>query len=112
MPDQTVQVTYDPNATPQFTFDPDTVVMTAAGKIKLQQHPANATWTFTGGSVQNDTLGNFSTDVGGNGNSLTFNDQCKDRTRTSYCYTVTISYNGQSITSPDPAIVNEPPVMK
>ena len=56
MPDQTVLVTFNPTANPQFTFVPDEVRMTAAGKIILNRSPGSATWKFTAGDVKNDLL--------------------------------------------------------
>ena len=108
MPDQTVNVTFDPTATPKFTFDPDSVTMTAAGKIICLQRPSSATWKFTGGDVKEDTLNEFSSTVQGNGQSLHINDELKDTAKTPYDYYVTVVLNGTSYTSPDPVIVNDP----
>jgi hypothetical protein len=108
MPDQTVNVSFDPNANPQFSFDQSSVKMTAAGKVVLVQNPASATWTFTNAVVKDDTLNEFSSAVQGNGNSLQINDAFADTTKKKYSYDVTVSLNGQSYTSPDPEIVNDP----
>ena len=108
MPDQTVEVTYDPNARPKFTFAPDTVTMTAAGKVVLLRRPADAPWEFTGGFVKNDTLKQFSVSVHGNGSKLHVDDKCKDDRKTPYEYQVTVALNGYPHTSPDPVIVNDP----
>ena len=108
MPDQTVEVTFDPNATPQFTFTPSSVTMTGSGKVILQQSPASAKWTFGGAVVKDDTLEEFSTTVQGNGQSVQIADSFKDRTETGYSYDVTVDLNGQTYTSPDPEIVNDP----
>jgi hypothetical protein len=108
MPDQTVNVSFDPNANPQFTFDRQSVKMTAAGKVILLQNPASAPWTFTNAAVKGDTLNEFSPAVQGNGNSLQIGDAFLDRTETSYSYDVTVELNGVSYTSPDPQIVNDP----
>jgi hypothetical protein len=108
MPDQTVQVTFDPNATPQFTFTPSSVTMTGSGKVILEQSPANAAWTFDGAAVKDDTLDEFKARVVGNGQVVHIDDQFKDRQETGYSYDVTVALNGQTYTSPDPEIVNDP----
>ena len=109
MPDQNVDVTVDSSTTPPtFTFSPPSVTMTAAGKVILHRKPTQAAWTFVGGNVKNDTLGNFTTNVAGDGKTLTFNDALKDTVRTTYNYNVTILLNGSNVTSPDPDIVNDP----
>jgi hypothetical protein len=108
MPDQTVQVTFDPNATPQFTFTPSSVTMTGSGKVILQQYPADASWTFDAAVVKDDTLDEFDAKVIGNGQTVQIDDKFKDRTETGYSYDVTVELNGQSYTSPDPQIVNDP----
>ena len=108
MPDQTVQVTFDPNASPQFTFTPASVTMTGSGKVILQQSPASAPWTFDGAVVKDDTLDEFDATVHGNGQQVQIADSFKDRTETGYSYDVTVELNGQSYTSPDPQIVNDP----
>ena len=107
-PDQTVRVTFDPDATPQFTFDPDSVRMTAAGKVILLQHPASERWTFRDAAVKDDTLREFHPSVQGNGNALHIVDDFRDRTIKSYSYNVTVALNGNTFTSPDPKIVNDP----
>lgn len=108
MPDQTVNVTFDPTAEPQFTFDPDSVTMTSAGKIICLRRPPSATWKFTGGDVKEDPLDEFSSSVQGNGSSLHIDDKFYDKTETPYDYYVTVVLNGTSYTSPDPVIVNDP----
>jgi hypothetical protein len=108
MPDQTVNVSFDPNATPQFTFDSQSVKMTDAGKVILVQNPASAPWTFQNAVVKGDTLDEFSPAVQGNGNSLQISDAFRDQTKKSYSYDVTVELNGTSYTSPDPEIVNDP----
>lgn len=111
MPDITIKVTFDPNATPQFVFDPPgQSVMTAAGKLIFVQktvHPP-ATWSFVSANVQNDPLREFSSNPQGNGTSLQLNDTFQDSVRTSYCYTLTVTNGTMSWTSPDPVIVNQP----
>jgi hypothetical protein len=107
-PDQTVRVTFDPDATPQFTFDPDSVRMTAAGKVILLQHPASARWTFRDAMVKDDTLHEFHPEVQGSGNALHIIDDFRDKTKKSYSYNVTVALDGNTVTSPDPVIVNDP----
>lgn len=108
MPDQTVNVTFDPKAKVQFTFDPDTVEMSGAGKIILKRRPQSATWTFTGGDVKKDPLNEFSSSVQGNGRELHIDDQFRDTVRTEYEYFVTVELDGEPFKSPDPVIVNDP----
>jgi hypothetical protein len=111
VPDQNVDVTFDPTATPQFTFDCDAVRMTEAGKIILHRKPATAKWKFTDGSVKADPLNQFSFEPLGNGRLLVINDRCEDPPEEGakpYCYTVTVELDGAPVTSPDPVIVNDP----
>jgi hypothetical protein len=108
MPDQTVNVTFDPTSTPQFSFDQSSVKMTSAGRVILVQQPASATWTFQTAVVKDDTLQEFSSAVQGNGNSLQINDLFRDTATKHYSYDVTVMFDGVSYTSPDPEIVNDP----
>ena len=109
MPDQTVTVTFNPNANPQFSFDNDPVTMTAAGRIILNR-AGGSTWTFTGATITNPG-GQFGTPtVNPAGTSIDISDLCS--TAGSWCYTVTVSSNSVSYTSPDPEIVNDPPSPK
>jgi hypothetical protein len=108
MPDQNVNVTYDGT---NWTFVPDSVTMTASGMVICHQAGSNtSSWTFTGGNVKSDPLSQFSSRVAGNGTLLRITDQLKDPKgpKVTYPYYVTISYNGVSVTSPDPNIVNDP----
>jgi len=105
--DQTVEVTFDPNADPQFDFVPDPARMTAAGKIILIQHPASATWRFRGATIKDDDLGEFTVKVFGNGNALHIDDKCRQRREYPYNVTITTA-DDETITSPDPVIVNDP----
>ena len=104
----TVGVSFDPTANPQFTFDNESVVMRAAGKILLIQRPASQRWTFRDAEVKDDTLNQFSSTVVGSGNTLQINDEFRDRTRKAYSYNVTVDLDGRTFQSPDPVIVNEP----
>ena len=106
MPDQTVKVSFDPNANPQFTFDPDRVRMTASGKVIFQRRGESATWTFTGGAVKEDPYKEFSSSVQGQGRVLQMDDKCEHKM--DHEYTITVELNGTSHTSPDPVIVNDP----
>lgn len=107
MPDQTVTVSFDPNANPQFTFTPDSVTMTAAGKVILNRQ-GGQTWTFTSASVKNPPNGQFGTPtVNPAGTSVDISDVCSVKGQ--WGYTVTVSNNGTSYTSPDPDIINDPP---
>jgi len=105
MADITVQVTFDQNAQPQFTFAPDPARMNAAGKVILNRN-GSTTWTFTGAFVKNDTIGQFTVSVNPGGQVVQITDAF--RQMGTYGYRVTVTQNGRSFTSPDPEIVNEP----
>lgn len=106
MPDQTVTVSFDPNRTPQFTFDNDPVTMTASGKIILNRKGGES-WTFTGATITNPGNQFGSPSVNPAGTSIDISDACS--LRGSWCYTVSVRLNSNSYTSPDPEIVNDPP---
>ena len=110
MSDQSVEVTFDPNADPQFTFVPDTVTMTSAGKIVLHRRPQDAPWTFAGAWVE-DAGEQFSVRIP-NGGLLHIRDRFTDPRRTFHKYTITVQFEWQSYSrtyeSPDPVIVNDP----
>lgn len=83
MPDQTVKVSFTaPNS---FTFDPQDVPMTAAGKIVMHQNPSSVDWTFV--SV-NELPAQFTSNVTGNGQGVTINDG--HTSNGSWHYTVTV----------------------
>jgi len=109
MPDQTVEVTFDPHAEPQFTFVPDTVTMTRAGLIVFHRRPQNAPWKFKGGSVKGDA-GQFPASVIGNGSGLRMEDKFTDKEKTYHQYRVIVAFEDHEdpYTSPDPVIVNDP----
>ena len=105
MPDQTVTVTFDPNANPQFTFTPDPVSMTASGKVILNR-AGGSTWTFTSASITNG--GNqFTPTTNPGGTSINVSDA--HTSLGNFCYTVTVQLGAHSYTSPDPTIANDPP---
>jgi len=108
MPDQGVDVSFDPNAEPQFTFVPDTVTMTAAGKIVLHRRPQIAPWTFKEGSIKGNGSTQFSSTVHGNGSLLHIHDEFRDEFMARHPYTITVEFNGKDYVSPDPVIVNDP----
>jgi hypothetical protein len=105
-----VHVTFDPQATPQFKFDKDKVEMKAAGKIKLQRAPNSNSkkWKFRGATVKDDRLNEFRTRLGGQGQFLDIMDDFLDEHITTYSYNITVELDGQTYTSPDPVIVNDP----
>ncbi len=82
--------------------------MTARGKVIFHRRGASPTWTFTDGTVKDDTKKQFSARVQGQGRSLHIDDEFRDTVKTSYEYTVTVQLDGRSYTSPDPVIVNDP----
>jgi hypothetical protein len=103
-----VQVTYNPNNTPAWSFSPDPVRVTASGNIVFTQAPGS-NWKFTGASVQSGGSQFGTPQVNGNGSEMTLNDVCSAKGQ--WCYTVSVLPTGatQSVTSPDPQIVNDPP---
>ena len=113
MPDQSVEVTFDPNAVPQFTFVPETVTMTKAGKIVLHRRPQDAPWTFRSAKVENSgPPGQFSVSLHGNDSMIHIRDEWTDGSRVSHKYTVTVRFEWndhyRDYESPDPVIVNDP----
>ena len=107
MPDQTVRVTFNETANPQFTFTPPSVEMTSAGKVIFNRQ-GSASWTFVGARVKADTLNQFTPSVNPGGQVMQIQDAFRDSTRKAYQYTITVSQNGRQFTSPDPEIVNDP----
>lgn len=104
MPDQTVKVTFTPPN--RWTFAPDPVRMTAAGKVVLNRDPGNADWTFTNASVK-DGGGQFHPRVNPGGQHAEIRD---DHTSMgSFEYTVTVQDGNGTYTSPDPTIINLKP---
>lgn len=107
MPDQTVKVTFNPPNS--WTFDPDPVRMSAAGKVVLHRDPGNADWTFQGASVK-DGGGQFQSRVNPGGQHADIQD---DHTSMgSFEYTVTVQDGSGTYTSPDPTIINVQPPLK
>jgi hypothetical protein len=108
MPDITVTVSFDSNATPQFTFTPYTATLNASGRIILNR-AAGSSWTFTGATITNGGT-QFTPNVNNGGTNINISDAYTSMG--TFCYTVTVSSGGTSYTSPDPEIVNEPPTPK
>jgi hypothetical protein len=106
--DKTVQVTFDPQGSPQFVFVPDSVTLKASGKVKLERS-GPASWSFVTGSVKGDTLHEFSFKVDSGGRGMQIKDDFKDKTKKAYAYTITVTQGGREFVSPDPEIVNDPP---
>ena len=111
MPDQSVEVTFDPNAEPQFTFVPDVVTMTKAGKVVLHRRPNDAPWKFKDAYVKDNASGQFTVTVPSDG-LLRIRDKYTDGRKTYHSYTVTVEFewndHTQEFESPDPVIVNDP----
>ena len=103
-----VKVSFDPDDDPQFRFDDETVRMTQAGIVVLVQRGRAKKWEFQGAEVKNDTLGQFSAAVLGNGNTVVIDDRFRDETIKAYSYYVTVLEAGETYRSPDPVIVNDP----
>jgi hypothetical protein len=110
-PNQSVEVTFDPNANPQFTFVPDVVTMTRAGKILLHRRPNDAPWRFKDAYVKDNASGQFTAELQ-NEQLLKIDDKWTDGRKTYHSYTVTVEFEWNSHTqefeSPDPVIVNDP----
>lgn len=105
MPDQTVKVTFtSPDA---FTFEPEVVSMTAAGKIIMHRDPGTADWTFV--SVNELPSPEFTSSVDGNGRSATVNDAYTSNGSSSY--TVTVHDQGGNHTSQVPPTGTQPPMI-
>ncbi len=107
MPDQTVKVSFTTPST--FVFDPLTTIMTAAGKINFQQHPASPSWTFV--SVNLLPTPQFSQSVTGNGNGITVNDG--HTSVGDFGYTVTVNdASGNHTSQPQSIRGTLPPMIK
>ncbi len=85
MPDQTVKVTFTSPST--FAFDPETVPMTAAGKINFHRDPGSSTWTFV--SINSLPSTQFTSTLTGNGSEITVNDA--HSSTGDFGYTVTVN---------------------
>lgn len=84
MPDQTVKVTFTaPNT---FTFVPETVAMTAAGKVVFHRDPGNAAWTFV--SADQLPTPEYTWSLTGNGSGLVVNDGHTSNGASHYSVTV------------------------
>jgi len=105
--DATVEVTFGAKSSPQFVFSPPSVTMKKSGNVRLKRS-GDASWTFVTGDVKDDTLNQFFPKVEGDGTRLRIRDECKDETKKSYSYFVTVALGGEQFTSPDPEIVNDP----
>lgn len=90
-------VTY-PNPNGGFTFDPDSIEMTAPGNITFLRAPGSD-WTFTGFSCPDDP-DDFSI-VGTPGSTMVVRDN--DANAGTYSYSVSISSGQES----DPQIINK-----
>ena len=85
MPDQTVKVTFTSPST--FAFDPETVPMTAAGKINFHRDPGSSTWTCV--SINSLPSTQFTSTLTGNGSEITVNDA--HSSTGDFGYTVTVN---------------------
>jgi hypothetical protein len=101
-----VNVTFDPAASPQFTFEPEEVPVHGPGIVIFHRRPANASWKFVVGIVKNDSAEQFSSAVRADGKNLHIHDEWREFGR--YDYRILVELGGQYHLSPDPVIVNEP----
>ena len=101
-----VNVTFDPNAKPQFSS-----TGIRDNDVRWQGHfpPASVISVVDvyGGNVKKDTLNELSRPYTGTGNPFTSTTNSKT-SRRGYDYTVTVELYGETYTSPDPVIVNDP----
>lgn len=106
-----VQVTYNANATPAFTFNPDSATVNASGNVVFTAAP-NSPWKFTGCNIKQGGSIFGPPSINPNGNQMTVSDSCPRANGIQrFQYTVTVLPNGQNqtpVTSPDPEIVNDP----
>ena len=103
-----VQVSFNPSNNPAWSFSPESVHLNASGNIVFTQAPGS-NWSFTGATVVSGGTNFGSPTVNGTGSQMTLHDA--HTSLGSFCYTVSVLPNGasQSVTSPDPEIVNDPP---
>lgn len=92
MPDQTVKVTFTAPST--FTFDPEVVSMTAAGKIVMHRDPGSATWTFV--SVNGLPSPEYTSTVTGNGSGIDVHDAFTSNGGSGYTVTVNDGTGGHT----------------
>jgi hypothetical protein len=102
-PDQTVNVTFTPPES--WTFTPDDVKMTAAGKVILLR-TSGQSWSWVSASVKDDGANQFHPQAP---NGAVLNIQDDHTENGSWSYTVTVNLDGTSYTSPDPQITNKEP---
>jgi hypothetical protein len=102
-PDQTVNVTFTPPES--WTFTPDDVKMTAAGKVILLR-AGGQPWSWVSATVKDDAAGQFHPQAP-NGAALDIQDEHTENG--SWSYTVTVNLGGEQFTSPDPQITNKEP---
>lgn len=95
MPDQTVKVTFTPPAA--WTFDPNPVHMTAAGKVILHRDPGSAAWVFVRAT---GLPAGFTWSIQGNGSQLVIQDPYGPPYNQPFAYGVTVSLNGTEYSSP------------
>jgi hypothetical protein len=110
MPGANVQVTYNPNATPAWTFNPDSATVNASGNIVFTSAP-NSSWKFTGFSATGGGSIFGPPSINSNGNQMTVSDSCPAANgKQSFKYQVSVQPTGSqtSVWSPDPEIVNDP----
>lgn len=110
MPGANVQVTYNPNQTPAWSFSPDSATVNASGNIVFTAAP-NSAWKFTGFSADNGGSIFGTPSINPAGNQMTVSDSCPRANGIQrFKYTVSVQPTGSSssVTSPDPEIVNDP----
>ena len=112
MPDQTVKVTFTPPNASSWMFDPNPAHMSAAGKVKLRRDPQSPNWTFVSA---NGLPTGYTWDLQGNGTGIDINDPHLPPLHVGVPFSVTVSYEGTTYTSPmaGPALIaaGPPPVI-
>jgi len=102
MPDQNVDVSYDPNGNPVWTISDPEVEMTEAGKIIFHRKPANATWTFV-------RINGIPSDWSQGAQGANYQVDDPHDPLGSWAYTITINYDGTEVTGPELLAKADPP---
>jgi hypothetical protein len=103
-----VQVTFDPSQPSPWTFQPNSATVNASGNVVFTAAP-NSPWKFTGCNIKQGGSIFGTPSVNPNGNVMMVSDSCPRANGIQrFEYTVSVILNGNTVTSPDPEIVNDP----
>jgi hypothetical protein len=107
MPDQTVTVSFNPPDEDSWVFTPDSVTMTAAGKIIFIRDPHSPNWTFVSVNLLPPS---WERKGSPNGAQIQVDDP--DEPKGTFTYSVTVSYQGEQYTSNEQEIgETDPPII-